>query len=288
MILIRKGAMGDTIMLTPIVRELRLQNPDEYIGIKTFYPNVFDNNPYVDAASNSLTKNGEKIISLDGAYEKNFDIHPVDSYAKAVGVELSSKRIELFHTDKDRTIIDNWWKNNVPDNKPVIVLHLGLTWVPVQTVVFDDLIDKMHKEYSFILVGQRNHSEYYPKDPSKVIDLTVSKFSIQQLSWLIEKADCYFGTDTGILHVAGTTSTPICCCFSFVNPECRKPFREHVKFKGISATEYCDMSFCAERNKRMCPNGDFGGVICNKNFVCARGIDIDMIINGIREVMGEY
>lgn len=282
MIISRKGAMGDMLMLTPLVRELRCIYPDDYIGVETLCSNVFLNSPYVDEAKPKIDKPKQKTYILDGVYESNFDIHPVDAYARSLDITLKSKKMELFHTEEDRLLVDSWWNKTIPNNgKPVIVMHLGLTWVPLQAEQFDKLIALVNHKYNLILVGQRNHTEYYPKDNSKFIDLTTSRLSIQQLSWLIEKADGYFGTDTGVLHIAGTTSTPVCACFSYINPESRMPFRECVPFIWVSAIQYCNAPFCAERNKSTTPSGDFAGVKCDKNFACAQGITAEMMLKGI-------
>lgn len=284
MILSRKGAMGDMLMLTPLVRELRRIYPDDYLGIETLCSNVFLNSPYIDEAKPKINRPKEHRYILDGVYESNFDIHPVDAYARNLGITLKTKKMELFHTESDRCLVNSWWNKTIPNNgKPVVVMHLGLTWVPLQAEQFDKLIDLINHKYNLVLVGQRNHTEYYPKDNSKFFDLTTSKLTIQQLSWLIEKADVYFGTDTGVLHIAGTTSTPICACFSFINPECRKPFREGLPFKWVSATKHCDTPFCAERNKRTSPSGDFAGVKCDRSFACAQGITAEMMSKGIED-----
>ena len=287
MIIVRKGAMGDVIMLTPAIRELRLQYPKEFIGIQTDCVEVFLNNPYVNVVSANLSKPNEKIIVLDGAYEKNFDRHPVDVYSEILNIKLSSKRTEIFHSYNDRNCINALLEKMIlKKDLKTIILHFGLTWVPLQPEKFDELIDKLYKKYNLILIGQRNHTEYYPKNNSKVIDLTNIRLSTQQIAWIIEKADLYFGTDTGIMHVAGTTSTPICCCFGYINPEYRKPFRDkNIQFVSINASQYCDTPFCAEKRKKKTQNGDFAGVDCNKCYACAQGITSEMMFDAIEKIL---
>ena len=278
--------MGDMIMLTPIIREYRMRNPNEFIGVETHCTNVFQNSPYVDQVAKIINRPTERRIMLDGAYEKEFHRHPRDVYAEhVIGTsDFEGKYIELFPTEKDRIQVDMWWEQFIGNAGSVAVCHYGLTWVKLRTQMLDDLMTHFLGKFDkVILIGQPIAAEYYPKKIKGFVDLVGSNWSIQKLHWLIQKADLYFGADTGIMHVAGTTSTPIVACFSFVDPRCREPYRPGVPFVPVYA-EACDTPLCAASKKRTIKGGDFGGPLCT-DFKCAKAITTEMVMDSIDEAM---
>lgn len=286
MIIRRKGALGDMILMTPAIRQLRLDNPNIYIGVETFYPDVFSNSPYVNEAARRIIKPNEKVVELDAHYEKNLDQHPIDAYARAIlgHNKLNSKMTDLFVTEKDRHYVDTWWKKSIIPGKRVIVVHFGTTWVPIEGKEFDKLLHYLTKRFVVILVGRKiPPKEYYPSNLDGVVSLVDQEWSIHQLQWLIEKSDLFFGTDTGVMHIASTTNTPIVSCYSFVNPEYRKPFRDYVDFKAVVGKKSsCSDLFCAEKLKKLLPSGDFAGPRCPIDYACAKSISSGMMVTQIR------
>ena len=98
MIIKRKGAIGDCLMITPAIREYKYRNPDAFFGIETDCSHVFCNNPFVDIAGPRISRQhsaGEDIVDLNGIYERNFNRHPVDVYAQAILGDLN------FHGGKE-------------------------------------------------------------------------------------------------------------------------------------------------------------------------------------------
>jgi len=291
MIVVRKGALGDILMTTPAFRELRRRNPNMYIGVRTLFPDVFANSPYVDEASVRLDRNNERKLKLDAEYEKDFNRHPAHVYAKAIvgDCEFDWWNLELFPTEKERLYVDEWWNKNVKDAWPVVVLHYGITWVKLQSAEMEKLIQALTKEFKVILVGRKTRSkEYYPQFREGVLDLVDAEWSIHKLNWLIQKANMFVGTDTGVMHIAATTTTPIVCCYGFVNPEFRKPFRQKIPFESVVGDmSGCNIPFCAEGNKIKCPNGDFGGVRCKRDYACAKSITAEMILEKVNKIKAD-
>lgn len=287
MIIHRDGALGDMLMMTPAIRELRMRKPGIFIGVRTFFPDVFKNNPYVDEADRYLTRAAESVLSLNAEYEKNMDRHPVNAYAEAIiGTSgFDGKHLELFPDEADRRAVDEWWIETVKTEKPVAVVHLGITWVHFDNGVLEDVMAALSKRFQVILVG-RHHpgKEYYPQRKTGFIDLVGQEWTVHQLHWLIQKAEVFFGTDTGVMHIASTTNTPIVCCYSFVDPQYRMPFRPGVPFEAVTLGGECDTPFCSETRKIVVGNGNFGGVNCENKYQCSRGITCDMIMEKIEKV----
>jgi len=288
MIVDRKGALGDMLMMTPALRELRRRRPDEFIGVKTIFPDVFKNSPYVDCATPVLHRAGEHVVNLNGVYEKDFGRHPVAVYAEKIVGDCSfeSLNLELFPSESDRVAVDDWWSRNISDSSPVIVVHFGVTWVPLNGTELERAIEELSKAYTIVLVGRRiPHKEYYPQNHHLTVNLVDAEWSIHKLNWLIQKADYFLGTDTGVMHIAAATTTPIVCMYSFVHPQFRMPFRNGVPFEPVvGKLDLCDTPFCAEKHKRMTPSGDFAGVRCPRQYVCSKSITAEMILGKIEKV----
>lgn len=275
MIIQRKGAMGDVMFLTPVVRELKRRHPDRPIGISSYFYNIFDNSPYVDMAGRNLTSSTEEIINLDGFYENNMDNHPTLLYAGLIlgDTDLEYKGLELFETEHDRIIVDNWLQDNVDFDKKTIVCHLGNTWVKVQDYVLEEVIQELVQRYNVILVGRG--TEYIPKCEGW-INLTGDKFTIQRLKHLISKSNLFFGMDSGVSHIASCTPIPQVVCYSFINPEWRRPLNKN-NFKAIVAN--CPTAFCAE-DKKVLDNNEFRGVSCEYQ-MCSMDIRASKILDSI-------
>ena len=104
----RRAAIGDVIMTTGLVRELKTRyGTDSKIFVSTECPEIYQNNPHilgcVEPGSVDVSK-FDIYINLDDAYELNPDNHYIDSYFyRAFGYTDMNQRPELFPNDEDQT-----------------------------------------------------------------------------------------------------------------------------------------------------------------------------------------
>ena len=108
----RRSAIGDVIMSTGVVRELKRRYGDNAnIDVATDVFDVYRNNPNV---RNIIPTDGadpskyELYINLDDAYEVNPTEHYVDNYFyRAFGDSATLNRsVELFPTESDKKEVD--------------------------------------------------------------------------------------------------------------------------------------------------------------------------------------
>ena len=78
--------------------------------------------------------------------------------------------------------------------------------------------------------------------PMYAIDLR-DKTSILELASIMAQAKAVVGIDSGSIHLAGTTKTPIVCGYTTVRPEYRIPPRKEGKTYAIIADDL-DCNFC--------------------------------------------
>jgi ADP-heptose:LPS heptosyltransferase len=211
----RSGALGDVILITPVIRRLRRENPTATIAVVTGYPDVFRYNPHLLAAQ-SLNSDNALHINLDLAYERRPDLHIVQAYMlEAFGDtgKLLDLQQELFFTQRQpswsaqhyvavHAAVAGWGNRTLPRDtwrKVVFGLRRAGLWP--------------------VLVGSSRDT---------IPDCSVTTFhgtDIIAQAAFIDRCEAFVGSDSGILHVAGATDTPIVAVMTCARPETRLPWR---------------------------------------------------------------
>jgi ADP-heptose:LPS heptosyltransferase len=230
----RNGALGDVVLATPIVRRLKKENPNAIIYVETYssYLSVFKgpNTGASDgmygtllraAGSSPAVEYYDKIINLNLAYEKRPNMHIVEAYMVEAFGEKDADcldmdfRQELFF---DRTTLPNI------KGKGYIAVHAAVAGWANRTLPRDTWKEVLHRlgvaGLRPILVGTERDAAPGFDCPSFLIP------DIHAQARLIQSCECFIGSDSGLLHVAGCTDTPIVGVFTCASPENRLPFRE--------------------------------------------------------------
>ena len=213
----RTGALGDVILVTPVLRRLRQENPDRLIRVETAYPDVFKGNDALAIPPTHCALAPAKLINLDMAYERRPHMHIVDAYMQeAFGDSGDPAQKQQCLTFSRRPIF-----NSGPKHRYVAVHAAVAGWsnrtLPRTTWVH--VVQLLQLEGFWpILVGTERDN----------IDAQVTRFFTPDLSaqaTLIASCACFIGSDSGLLHVAGATATPIVGVFTCAKPEYRLPWR---------------------------------------------------------------
>lgn len=215
----RSGALGDVVLATPIIRRLRRENPEAHITVHTACPDVFLDNPYI----NAMNVNGvwDRFIDLDLAYERRPHYHIVDAYMlEAFGDQgdATDKQQCMFTHDARRPELDG----------PYVVLHAPmLGWRSrVLPMAFWDAVAAGLRQAGLtpVFVGRRPD---YADGAIGSLDFR-DQLPLGSLRTLMQGAVCFAGMDSGLLHIAGTTEVPIVGVFTCARPEFRLPYRGGV------------------------------------------------------------
>ncbi|PUE29134.1 hypothetical protein B9Z39_03415 [Limnohabitans sp. JirII-29] len=251
-LIIRDGAMGDVLMLTPVVRALYLRHEgDIAIDIATQARAVFDHNPYVRAVLDPKTLSRgihtyDAVLDLNEVYERSPQAHPVNVYGKFVlGVGAFDKKLELHATQEDAHVIDGVVAKI--GGPYVVVHHFRHEWPnrEIDPKVWGGLLDgfAQQKNFKVIYVGvDRDHAHI--KGPG--FEDHRGRYSIQQLSLLIARSEGFLGGDSGPSHIAATTDAPMCIFYTCAHHEARMPLRQTGRFLPI--TPRIDCYGCLTRN----------------------------------------
>lgn len=151
-LVVRKGAIGDVLYSTPILKALKSKYPGARIIYETYAPQLLYGNPYVDEIVEKA-KEGmlfDKTYYLE--YERRGVENLVDVMADQVGVKLKSRKLIL--KVPRRAIQKDICKARF--GKKYVVFHTGHTWRSRQWDIenFNIVAAYLHKKgRNIVLVG---------------------------------------------------------------------------------------------------------------------------------------
>jgi len=231
----------------------KLINPEYYVSFKKLLKDEYDVAIVPVVVSISFTSNlicrlaNAKVRigpeSLDGKVNESsyfFDRrvtldwrrHPDSNVSersldiiRPFGINTENYKSEITFDDRDIREADTFIKNiGLKNGELLIGLHVGAGKIQNRWSLekFIALINKLNENYSarFFLTGSnadRNEFSYVMDRLKDKPGLFLNK-KIPEVAALISKADLFISNDTGIMHVAGTTSTSQVSIFGPTNP----------------------------------------------------------------------
>ena len=219
----RSGALGDVVLTTPVVRELRHRHPDAHITVLTRHPAVYQDNPHVNAINSSDPESAYDLhIDLDSAYEKDPTTHIVLAYMRAAFGDTFRIPAEMAERVFQQELFSSLPQFKRTVDKRVVLVHgAGATWR-----------NRMHSAAFWIKVHALLKAEKFktvsiggPADHGGgSVDLR-GQLSLHGLWRMVKQSGVYLGSDSGPLHVAGATDRPVIGLFTCALPHNRLPMR---------------------------------------------------------------
>ncbi len=162
--------------------------------------------------------------------ERSLDI------VRPFGINTKNFKSEISFDSDDKKAVDNFLKSMKYFSGILIGLHVGAGKIPNMWSLckYSELIGQLNKKYNatFYLTGSQADSEAVSFIINK-LNLNIGLFlnrAIPEVAALISKSDLFISNDTGIMHVAGTTSTPQITIFGPTNPFNWAPIGENKYF----------------------------------------------------------
>jgi ADP-heptose:LPS heptosyltransferase len=204
-------------------------------------------------------------------------MHVIDAYAEEAGIRLSD----------DEKHITLWYNNNMPlrnkidlflkeySQKSFVVIHPTVSWPnrTLGTKWWDELVTILFKNNILPVIVGTYVDAITPSN--NILDLR-NQLSIQEIAYLIDQSKVFIGFDSGILNVAGTTSTHIIGIFTHVKAEFRMPYRN-----GILGSNYTVIKTpldCYGCHHLQPP--PVTGFSCERNDVaCIKTIDVNAVVD---------
>ena len=231
----RTGAFGDVILVTPVIRRLREENPDAEIDIDSQYPQVFKNSPHRIGIKRAVAY--DRVIDLDMSQERDRRADPIEAYMEvAFGDRGGSKWLEMTYGQPPEFGLD--WSL-------AITMHPARSWpqrtLPIQFWV--DLANLLAKRGWIVLcIGTRQDWGF---NGHRVLDLR-DRFDMQTQAAVIGASRAFVCSDSGPMTLAHVTDVPIVALATMSLPAAYERNGEFGwRFRGISSPIEC--IGCAQR-----------------------------------------
>jgi len=242
--------MGDVLLTTGIISAYKSKHPDHQIFMHTRYPEVISRMEEIEGFCDNKEKLYEycdRVFDLDLCYEKKPKMHILNAYSEHVFQTQLFEVVQpkLKSTMEDKMKVEAFLnKHHIDMKKPCIIIHAlkshANRTLPIET--WNEVTDKLiARGYHVFLIGKEN--DLVP-DNEKIFNM-LGQFSIFELRELIKKAKAFICCDSGPMHIAQTTETPIIAIFSVANPLYRIWRNSGNGFSAVYAREGC--IFCLER-----------------------------------------
>lgn len=264
-ILKRKYALGDTILVTPFIPHLKRFNHLTFNGA---YSHVIkDQVDSVEEPRNYKWRYYESIINLDKAYETRPNLHILEAYAEVIkshGYEVPNIKFAKPRIRSEP--VDQLFQYKKPP-KRYVVLHLGGTgWKSkrVDTRVFKEFAIKLKKEFrvQIVVVGSA-----VDRTVAGIVDYDlIGQTNVHQMKTLIEGAALFIGVDSAPYHVASCTDTPQVGLFTVVDGNLIKPLHKETLVINSNAS-------CMGCLKRLPPPVEAHFCVSERPFHCISDFD---------------
>jgi ADP-heptose:LPS heptosyltransferase len=281
----RRGAIGDVIMTTGVVRELkRRYGSNANIDVATDCAEVYRNNPHirnifpVDQIPGST--NWQMYINLDDAYEDNPENHYLDSYFyQAFGSTTLNQSVELFPTDADQAQVLEFRTSNDLLDKYIVIHMRRWNWEfkNISPSVWYSVFEKLFTERTdFKIVCVGGNTDLFVEHPLFVDARQI--FNSQQIKHLCDTACAFVGVDSGPFHCAAASSTHVVALLTHLLPERIIPHRNYEIGKNCTAIKTLeDCAGCNDRQAR-----PIRRIVCEKGtHPCKDNFDTDAITTAI-------
>lgn len=272
----RRAALGDVIMSTGVVRELKHKyGANACIDVATDSFEVYRNNPHVRnivSVAGANVSDYDVFINLDDAYESNPENHYIDSYFyRAFGTTDLDRRPELFANSHDQELVDQ-------DRKAIgsqyVVVHMRNWHWPAKNISLDVWYDvfarlfEVRTDFKIVTVGgATDHAVDHP-----LFYDARDRYNSQQLKCLCDHAQAFVGIDSAPFHCAVASRTHVIGLLTHLHAERIMPWANATAIPTLE-----DCRGCNDRQARPVRQ-----IVCEKtNYPCAGNFDTEVIAQAI-------
>ena len=239
----RKGGIGDILMLTPLLAEVRRKNPYATIYFDTLYPEILEGNPDVSV----IGSNDKADIIMD--FHRAVESKKVGGGILEEEVSENNNRMDLLFKHARMKIPENpktkYFLKEEEVKKAVKLLEensvkktdilIGYAGIPVAhrraypTKLARKLFALLLKNprVKIVLLGKGARS-FVPEDKfdnlsSRIINL-VDKTSIRETGAIISQCRIVVACDSGLFHIANAIGIPNVVLFGTIDPWLRTKY----------------------------------------------------------------
>lgn len=215
-LLMRSGAIGDLLFLTPAVRAFREKHPVVVIGLccRKEHQSMFSGTGLFDYLANyplNADNNWQytDLFSLENVMELADDIHATDAFAKALGVTVTNYKPVYVVTDEEKSLAKNW----IQSNRPRVGIQLAASTknrnypLDLWAKVIFGLDDRGWEVFLFGHPGQI--PEFAPNmKRTYVHNMSTEKLTFRESAALLSQCNAFVGVDSSLLHLCHALDVP--------------------------------------------------------------------------------
>lgn len=217
----RRNALGDVLLITPVVRALRRKYPRARITVTTLYPDLLEHNPDIDELLRADAPLRGFDLTFDLQYELFPELHIVDAYAKIAQVDAEDRTPTVYLVQDDLGAADALLREaGVYPGRPLVAFHMESGWRVRDWSIerFRQVAEALRaRDVQVVVLGER------PTVPVNfAVDLR-GRTSVRSLAAVIFKCDALLSIDSGLMHLAAALRRPFVGLFGCTDPEKRVP-----------------------------------------------------------------
>jgi ADP-heptose:LPS heptosyltransferase len=205
--LARDAGLGDVIMCTPALRELKRVNPGSRIRFYTNFGDLVRGLPYIDEVRPYSEAPSDKIF-IEYTHIMPSPTHIARLLGDRIGVNVKDVRPDCI---VDRLLIDRFtsaWAG-LPHPR-VAVLRRASRFTPNKdwpNASWDEVVSSLTQSGSVIELGDKDFGDPPREQHETYVDLR-GRTSLQELAAIMAAADIYVGPVSGPMHIAAAVNTP--------------------------------------------------------------------------------
>lgn len=265
----RTGAIGDVLLATPLIAELRRQNPMSEVYVETGSPALFRDNPNVVAAGPAFPHiyRWATEINLDMSYENQPETNIVDAYFKTAHIIPSTRpKLEIYPNNLERQVA-----LATLGRRRWVAIHPGPTTWTGKNWPWDrwEQLSRrlLSAGWQVLLVGTPG-----PSLPN-FMDLR-GKTDFHELAAFLSYCKLFVGVDSFPMHVATAMGTPTVGLFGASDPRYILANRFSARQEPVmGATD------CAGARHRVA-----GQTYVDCDGACMRSISVDDVSAAIEKI----
>lgn len=235
------GGIGDVVMTTPALRELKNLFPechltyavDRHRTNNDLYYELVKNLRFIDEVVDARYVDRDKFgfvsdisaVCIRHEYKGMPDINRIDLFARHLGITRLRNNLPAYLVEKSERA---WAKSKIEDIKagvtgPVIAVHTASnegkrSWPLSHSKA---LVRALRASYpqGRVVVFDYNHKDPLWQTLDGVYD--ASSLDVRRIAALIQQCDFFVGPDSGLMHLAGAVRTRSLVLFGSIPPQAR-------------------------------------------------------------------
>lgn len=283
------GGIGDVLMTTPAVRQLKEDYPNSHItyamdrhSTKDYYE-LLKNAPFIDeivdaryinrAQYSSVTDITSVCIKYENANQR--PLNRIDIFAKACGIPRLRNHLPFYKEE----LLETQYVSNVLNtinqkDKKLVFLHTASfdskrCWPAYR---YEELLDLAAQERPDIHFLVSDYNNVLP-DKTKYSNITnITNSNIRYIASFISQSDFFIGPDSGPMHIAGAVGTPSLALFGSISPEARINY--YPTHQAIISEPKLSCQFCIYAK-------------CNINYKCMSNITAKQVLQRLKVKLNE-